>query len=316
MWQYAYDLTQFQLPPGLAKVDALSAFYERVVQLLLQAVQKRERQGFYRAYQTQTGLRPFVQGKIQQHKLLPKPAQLAIPCQYETHTADTPENQLLAYTLTQVARARRCTPALQTAVRQTAHHLQSITSPRRFRAADCWTRPYTRLNQDYELMHALCRFLLEHQAPTLNAGSLIMQPFLINAAHLYELFVAKWLVSHLLHPWRIKVQETVTVGHDEQLRFDIDLVLYDGDGRVTAVLDTKYKTPDKASNADISQVITYAQAKNSPQAILIYPISLPQPLNVQLHGLHLRSLAFPLSGNLDEAGSQFLTHLLPPITED
>ncbi len=80
--------------------------------------------------------------------------------------------------------------------------------------------------------------------------------------------------------------------------------------RVTAVLDTKYKTPNKASNADISQVATYAQAKDSQQAILIYPLPLAQPLNVHLHGLQIRSLSFPVSGNLDEAGQHFLTNLL------
>jgi len=161
-------------------------------------------------------------------------------------------------------------------------------------------------------MHALCRFLLEQQGPNLNRGQRMMQPFLINMARLYELFVAQWCSRHLPHPWQIKMQETVTVGQDDQLRFDIDLVLYDGEGRVTAVLDTKYKTPDKAANADINQIITYAHAKGSSQAVLIYPVPLNKPLNAHLHDLHIRSLTFPVSGNLEKAGHHFLNELLSP----
>lgn len=315
MWETAYDLTQYKLLDGLVAVDSLEAFYERIVQLLLQAVQKRERQGFYRAYLPKTEKRAYLRGKLLLHESLPNPAEPAIPCIFEEHTADIPENQILAYTLTQVARGRRCSPVLQTAVRRTAHHLQSITSRHTFGVDDCWTRPYTRLNQDYEAMHALCRFLLAHQGPILNKGEMMMRPFLINISWLYELFVAKWVQQHLPRPWQIKVQESVTVGQDDQLRFDIDLVLYDGEARVTAVLDTKYKTPDKAANADISQVIAYAQAKGSPQAILIYPTPLAKPLQANLHGLHLRSLTFPVSGDLDEAGNHFLAQLLSASTE-
>ena len=159
-------------------------------------------------------------------------------------------------------------------------------------------------------MHALCRFLLEHQSPTTTFGDYAMQPFLINMARLYELFVANWLAAHLPAPWEIKAQETVHVGRDHELRFDIDLVLYDGDGRITAVLDTKYKTPEKANNSDISQVVTYAQAKGCQTAVLIYPKPLTQPLDVQMHNLHIRALTFPVAGNLDEAGQQFLNSLL------
>lgn len=309
MWEYAYDLRRFQMLAGLTAVDSLSAFYERVVQLLLTAVQQRERKGFYRAYQPQSGTPAFVQGKIELQKVRSHPLQATLPCRYEKHTADLPENQILAFTLAQIARGRRCSPDLQTAVRRTTHHLQSITSPAAFSAQDCWTRPYNRLNQDYEPMHALCRFLLEHHIPTTSLGQHKMQPFLINMSRLYELFVANWLAAHLPPPWQIKAQETVHVGRDDELRFEIDLVLYDGNGRIAAVLDTKYKVPDKASNTDINQVVTYAQAKGCATAVLIYPEPLTQPLDVQMHNLHIRSLTFPVHGDLEEAGQQFLAHL-------
>jgi len=100
------------------------------------------------------------------------------------------------------------------------------------------------------------------------------------------------------------------LGRDDELRFEIDMVLYDGDGNVHAVLDTKYKLPDKAANPDVSQVVTYAQAKDCRRALLVYPAPLPQPLDVQMHQLHLRSLTFAVDGDLETAGQQLLTELI------
>lgn len=309
LWATAYGLQSVQLLDGLVGVASLAAFYERVVLLLLARLQQRERQGFYRAYQAHTAVTPFVRGRVQpQAQVYAGSRQLL--CRYDVHTGDVPENQIVAYTLQQVARSGRCTPPLQTAVRRAVHRLQNVATPHPFRPDACLARPYTRLNQDYQVMHALCRFLLEHQGPAVAAGPQPMQPFLINMARLYELFVAEWLQAHLPSPWRIKAQESVTMGRDDALRFEIDLVLYDGDGRAYAVLDTKYKVPGKAANPDVSQVVTYAQAKGCRHAILIYPTPLPQPLDVHLHQLHVRSLTFAIDGDLEAAGQRFLAELL------
>lgn len=311
MWAAAYGLQNFDLLAGLAGVNSLPAFYEHIVWLLLQRVQKRERQGFYQAYQPHQETLTYVRGQV---KLLPRPSPTPHPtllCRYQQQTADVPENQILAYTLAQVAQGRRCSPVLQTAVRRIVHHLQQVTTFTPFWPEDCRSRPYTRLNQDYQVMHALCRFLLEHQAPDTAVGEHPMQPFLMNMARLYEQFVAAWLQTHLPPPWQIKAQEVVTVGRDHELRFDIDLVLYDGHGRVHAVLDTKYKTPAKAANPDLNQIVTYAQAKGCAEAVLIYPAPLPSPLDVSFHNLRLRSLTFALDGDLDQNGRRFLAQLLP-----
>ncbi len=312
LWEYAYDLSAYRLLNGLADVQSVAEFYERVVLMLLEGVQQRERQGFYQAYQTTTAVTPFVRGRVQ---LPVKPPSLSpLPlCRYDKQTTDVPENQILTYTLDQIARSRRCSSPVQTAIRRAVHHLQSITTVRPFRPHDCQVRLYTRLNQDYRPLHALCRFLLEHQGPEINMGDQPMQPFLINMPRLYELFVAAWLKMHLPAPWQVKAQESVTVGRDDELRFDIDLVLYDGDGRVHAVLDTKYKLPNKAANPDVSQVVTYAQVRGCRQAILVYPAPLPQPLDVHMHQLHVRSLTFAIAENLEAAGQRFLADLLPQV---
>ncbi len=75
------------------------------------------------------------------------------------------------------------------------------------------------------------------------------------------------------------------------------------------MLDTKYKAPDKASNPDFNQVVTYAKAKSCREAVLVYPTPLPTPLNVHLGDLHVRSLTFTLDGDLEMAGRRFLADL-------
>jgi len=313
MWAYAYGLQSQDVADSLVGVESLTAFYERVVSMLLARVQRRERQGLFRAYKTHTAVTPFVRGRITSYPQ-PTAVQAGLACCFAEHTADVPENQLIVYTLQQVARSRYCSPGVQTAVRQLVHRLQAVATPPALSPQAWMNQSYTRLNQDYRPMHALCRFLLEQQVPLVEPGIFASQPFLLNMARLFELFVAEWLRTHLPAPWRLKVQETVTVGQQDELRFEIDLVLYDGDGRVTAVLDTKYKTPAQSAMADVNQVVTYAQAKNASQAILIYPAALARPLDVQLHQLRVRSLTFAVTDDLEQAGQRFLADLLANLS--
>ena len=310
MWAYAYTLRSAHWLDGVIDSGSLAEFYEQLAGLLAQRAMKRGRQGFHRAYLTRTEKRPYLRGQLQLRRIWQEPGQPILTSRFEEQTADIPDNQILAYTLSQIARNRRCGEQTQTAVRRAAHLLQSIAIPHSFQPQDCVGRSYTRLNQDYESMHALCRFFLEHTGPTHERGDRQMSPFLVNMARLYELFVAEWLKVHLPTPWHIKAQERVTVGKWDELTFDVDLVLYDDDGRAQAVLDTKYKTPDKPANDDISQIVTYAKAKGCHEAVLIYPAALQRPLDLMIGDIRLRTLAFTLDGDLEQAGQQFLDKLL------
>jgi 5-methylcytosine-specific restriction enzyme subunit McrC len=188
--------------------------------------------------------------------------------------------------------------------------LAGVTSPRLFSARDCVGRHYNRLNDDYRLLHALCRFFLEqYSGPGYLSGDYQMAPFLVNMPRLYELFVAEWLAAHLPAPWQLQTQESVTVGH-EGLRFEIDLLILDQSGTPVIVLDTKYKTPDQPDTRDFSQVVTYARIKGCEQAVLVYPARLERPLDVTFRGMRVRSLTFDLSDDLERGGQQFLAALV------
>ena len=307
MWQTAYRLPDIFWQDALVQVKSLREFYEGLAVILAKMVLQRSRQGFQQAYLPQTEALPFVRGRLAQ---FPRPPQTAVTCTYQRHTADLPDNQILAYTLAQILHSRRCGAAAQTVVRQAYRSLQGIVSYAEFEPGDCNGRFYTRLNQDYQPLHALCRFFLAHTGPSHQQGDHGIQPFLINMAALFEQFVAAWLQQHLPAPWSLKTQELIHIGANRELQLQIDMVLYGANGEADTVLDTKYKIPTKPSQADISQIVTYAKAKNCHKAILVYPEPLSRPLDIWLDDLHIRSLTFSLDADLDIAGQQFWQHIL------
>ena len=308
MLAYAYQLQSFQILDGLTDLAALTDFYERLAYLLAKQVMKRVQLGLYRTYLPQAKTLPYLRGRLQQS--WPQPWRTAVPCQYDQFSADISDNQILATTLHQIAHTHICRGEVQTAVRQAYRALKGTVSAVAIDMPEVISRVYTRLNQDYQPMHALCRFFLEHSGPSHQKGDHKMIPFLVNMARLYELFVAEWLKANLPPPWRVKAQEKVHIGANNELQFEIDLVIEDSEGHTRYVLDTKYKTPDKADNADINQIIAYATAKKCQEAVLIYPTPLPQPLDIHLDNIRIRTLTFSLAGDLEKAGERFLITLL------
>lgn len=307
MWQIAYQLPNIFWQDDLVHVKSLRDFYERLAFILARKVLHRSRQGFHQAYLPQTEPLPVIRGRITQ---LPQPPQTAVTCHHHVHTANLPDNQILAYTLEQILRSRRCQEPTQTTMRQAYQSLQGLVSYDEFEPKDCNGRFYTRLNQDYQPLHALCQFFLAHTGPSHQNGDHAIQPFLINMATLFEQFVSQWLLQNLPTTRHLKTQEIVHIGANRDLQFQIDMVLYDENGKASAVLDTKYKTPTKPSQADISQIVTYAKAKGCHDAILVYPQPLQNPLDTWLNDLRVRSLTFSLDDDLEIAGQQFLKNAL------
>ena len=133
-------------------------------------------------------------------------------------------------------------------------------------------------------------------------------------ARLFEMFVAEWTRARLPAPFQLRAQESVVLRGSGRVRFDLDLVLYEAaGGRARAVLDTKYKRPARPSSADVAQVVAYATAKRCSEAWLVYPEVPDDPLDVHVGNVRVRTVGFALDGDLDEAGTAFLSRVLPPL---
>ena len=167
------------------------------------------------------------------------------------------------------------------------------------------------MNEDYEPLHGLCRFFLEHRGPTHHQGENTMMPFLMDMGRLFELFVAEWLKKHLPEKFELKAQHYVNFGPNGELEFQIDVVILDRkSGTPLLILDTKYKAPDSPSSADIHEVRSYAEALGCSEAILTYPIKLPNGLDVTAGNIRVRTLTFAVNEDIEVAGKEFLDALL------
>lgn len=313
MVEVAYRLNLVELD-GLIDCQSLAEFYERLAHALARRILDRGRKGFYRAYLPRQEPLPYLRGRLDTRQAMALPSQVNLNCHYQEHTADVEENQILAWTLWGITRSGLCTERTLPLVRRAYRALQGRVSLAPQLPQSCIGRFYNRLNQDYQPLHALCRFFLEQTGPTHHWGDHKMFPFLINMASLYEQFVAEWVATQLPPSLRLKPQEKVYLGEGGLLNFAIDLVLYDTrTGQARCVLDTKYKRAASPDQDDIFQIIAYAEAKGCDQAILIYPTPLAHPLDEQVGGIRVRTLTFALEDDLTQAGQIFLQTLLEMV---
>ncbi len=307
MLEYAYNLKSFHFLPGLVDCQSLAEFYEQLAYLLARRILDRARQGFYRAYLAESDELPYVRGRLETRPSRQRPGQVKLSCHYEEHTADIAENQILVWTLQRIARSGKCTERVLPTIRRAFRSLQGLVTLQPFEPEACVGRLYHRLNDDYQPLHALCHFFLAQSGPGHLLGERKMLPFLVDMARLYERFVAEWLKMHASDRFVVKSQVPVEV---DQVSAFIDLVIYAaGTQQPRCVLDTKYKPSDKPAQEDINQVVAYAEVKQCSEAALIYPAPLAKPLDIRWGNIRVRSLSFPLDGDLEQAGQSFLRQL-------
>jgi 5-methylcytosine-specific restriction enzyme subunit McrC len=313
MLEYAYRLKGFRVMEGLVDSESITELYDRLALILAKRVLDRIRMGLYRSYVPESDNLPYVRGRMDVQACVRKPTQATLPCHFQEHTGDLEDNQILLWTLTRVLACGICTDRSLPYVRQARRSLQGFATSVPFSAQNCVDRLYSRLNQDYEPMHALCRFFLEHTGPTHRVGDRRMLPILVDMERLFELFVVEWLKRHSPEGYEVRAQENVQLLLGETISISIDITIEDlVKGCTLLVLDTKYKAPEQPAAGDIEQVVAYAAAKNCGRAVLVYPIQLKRPIKgLWGHNTQVESLAFSLDDDIEQCGKEFLAQLIP-----
>ena len=308
MLEYAYNLKSFRFLEGLMDCESLEDFYNNLAHILADKVLELCRKGLYRTYLPKTQQLSYVRGRLDVRQVIQKPWNVKLKCDYEEHTADIKENQILAWTLYIIGRSSFCSERVSPTVRKAYHALQGLVMLQPCSAEDCIARQYNRLNPDYQLLHNLCRFFLENSSPSHERGNHKTLPFIVDMAHLYELFVAEWLKKNTPQGYFFKQQHPIEISQNRHFTIDI-LLCNAATGKTMAVLDTKYKASESTVNTDIHQMISYANTTKCKQAFLIYPKDLTQPLDIKSDEIRVNSLTFSLDNNLDRAGQTFLKNL-------
>jgi len=317
MLEYAYRLKGIEILANVVPSGSLEDFFQSLARILAARVIDRARRGLYRSYLDERDTLPYIRGRLNLSEALSRPHRVSLPCHFEENTADLSDNQILAWTLHAILLTGMCREDTETIVRKAFHALRNSVSLRPFKPDECFQQLYNRLNCDYLPMHALCRFFLESSGPTHNCGERRTLPFLVDMAHLFELFVAEWLKAHVPPEIKVEVQDSIKLGEERAFEFIIDISLVDRTtGRCIAVLDTKYKVDEKPSNDDISQVVTYAVAKDSECAILVYPQDLRYQAVGTVGPVRVYALGYPIGGDLEQAGYDLLGRILKVIGWD
>ena len=311
MMDWAYRLRGLKFPSGLFHSDSLSEFYDYLVSILAKRILDRGRKGYYRVYLGRRDLLPHLRGRWDVLSHLRNPARIHLACEFEEHTPDIPENQILYWTLSRVVRSGLCSERTLPVARRAFRSLQGFAQLIHFTPADCAERLYNRLNLDYQPLHVLCRFFLEHSGPSHKVRDKEMIPFLIDMDGLYEKFVAEWLRPHLPPRFKLLVQDSYRTGEGDVIKWKVDLVLLDTlTGKPAVVMDTKYKRSQHPASDDIQQVVAYAEAKGCREAVLIYPSTDHQRIDERVGAIRVRSLVFSIADDLDKGGDKFLDEML------
>lgn len=309
MWARAGGI---QWPGGLVDSTSDEELSNRLYEMLVQRIQNRLHQGLYRTYVPRQERLGHLPGRLDLDRMIRAPWRVDLPCRFQEQTADLRENQILTWTLHLLA---RCGVGMKDARLQGQKALREMerhTTLKPITAQDCQGLAYHRLNEDYAEIHILCRFFLEYLSPGHVIGDHPMLAFQVDMAQLFERFVAAWLKAHLPGHLRLEVQWSIPFAPGESFRADI--VIHEAaTGKCLAVLDTKYKGTEVPSPADIHQVRSYAEALNCSRAILVYPTMPGKPFDSQLGQIRTRTLSFPLDGDLDEGGRDFLSALAQEI---
>jgi 5-methylcytosine-specific restriction enzyme subunit McrC len=312
MLEYAYRLRSFAFLEGRVQVGSIEELFDRLAIVLAGRVSDRLRRGLHRSYVQETDRLPYLRGRLIAAEASRAPWQVTLPCLFDEHTADIEDNQILHWTLDRITWSAASTERSRKPVRTALRGMRSSVSLVPFAGEDCIGRRYDRLNEDYQPMHGLARFFLDHVGPVHERGERSIQPFLVNMDHLFELFVAEWLLAHVPASWGLRViaQEKYVIQAEGDVHFRIDLMLREmRTGKIIAVLDTKYKSVSQPSADDIAQVVAYGESQHCNDAILIYPEAGAATFDQHVGQVRVRGLTFDLGGDLDEAGESLLGHL-------
>jgi 5-methylcytosine-specific restriction enzyme subunit McrC len=313
MLEVAYDLKSFRLLDGTVSVEQLEDLFDRLASILANRILSRTRKGVFRDYVTENQDLPCIRGRLQLRETARglMYGSSRIHCEFQEHTADLEDNRILLWTLWVVSGIALTRADVRARVRAAYRALSHGVSLVPILPRACVNRRYHRLNEDYQALHGICRFFLEHAGPGSKQGEHSMIPFIVNMPQLFERFIALWLQTNLEDKYQVRIQHFVALEATEKLSFKIDVVLQDAQtSKTLAVLDTKYKLGEAPLDSDLAQVVAYAEQMGVERAFLVYPSAAGGNRRVKVGRIVIEALAFDLRAvNYDEEGQRFKASL-------
>ncbi|MCL6603993.1 MAG: McrC family protein [Paenibacillus sp.] len=204
-----------------------------------------------------------------------------IYCRYDELVTNTPENQVILLAL-EVASKFRLNQATCQKVNRYRSEFKMLCEAHQ--GNDWPIFHYNRLNQHYEPVHVLARYIVEQLAVNdiYQTSRSSFFSMMIDMNQLFEDFVGTYLKRYLPNKYKVESQRRITdaiqVGGSSYRHMIPDLLVQDTTTKQIRVLDVKYKNygAKNVENADLYQLAFYAQYFNrehqSPHhSVIVYP---------------------------------------------
>lgn len=236
---------------------------------LWRQVDRATRTGLVHGYQpidaTSTVLRGRMREASQLNRWLGQPLPLEI--RYDEFTADIAENRIMASAIDRMLRLPGVRPEARRMLRHLSARFPTVTRLRAGEPSPSW-HP-TRLNARVHTALRLADLVLAGASVDARRGGIITNGFLLDMATVFEQFLATSLRVALEKRYggTLAAQAGGHLDHGRLIGLRPDLTWHQG-GRVTAVVDAKYK--HRMPAADAYQMLAYCTAYHLPVGHLVY----------------------------------------------
>ena len=310
------DLVEFG---GDFAYDEETALPEFLARAFAGAAEKAFARGLLRGYVEREEALQTIRGRIRFDDQIRRRFGLPLPVEvrYDEFTDDILSNRLVRAANRLLRRAGPLSPGTRRRLGRIDALLDGVSLCGYPRNAVPEVK-FDRLNGHYEAVVALARLVLRYGAHEAERGDVRASGFTMDMNQVFQEFVTAALREKLA-PYGGKLRSdkgSPAAYLDEERRVALypDLVWQEG-GRCVFVGDAKYKRipnrehgerDDRASNADLYQILAYATALDLPGGMLIYAKDNPSEANeatytVRHAGKRLQVVALDLSGTLDDA---------------
>ena len=261
--------------------------------------------GLVHGYRTEEEALHTVRGRIRFDEQIRRRFGIPVPVEvrYDEFTDDILANRLVKAAVRRLGGMRLRSPKARRGLGWVAGTLDNV-SPEEFPPSKVPPVVFDRLNEHYLGVVALSRLILRHGAFESGRGAVRASGFLVNMNVLFQEFLAAALREELGVSDGTFGERTIDpLDKGGRVRLKPDLVWRIGSSSVF-VGDAKYKniTGERATNADLYQLLAYVTALDLPGGLLVYAQGEEEPVvhEVRYSGKRLEVAALDLSGSLEE----------------
>ncbi|RKZ28469.1 hypothetical protein DRQ29_01845 [bacterium] len=253
MLNYAYELDlEEKVFEAMVKSRRMSIF-EVFIREFADELTQQVRMGMFHDYMTIVENSTRLKGK---YLILKNITENFVPtkiyCSYDVFSMDNDLNRFFKYAISTFIIATS-SDKIRDRLRMLRPYFADVSSKFFPNSDEEFT--FNRLNSNFKRAYKLARFILHHMIYTFQSNNRISFSFMFDMNRLFEQFVERLVIETSPVNYRVQVQKTGKMGNTS-LRPDI-VIQHKDTGKISLIIDTKYKNPEHISPCDRYQIYSY-----------------------------------------------------------